>query len=168
MGKRKAPVKWSEAEEIVLRELYGKYPINVIAEALKRSVAAVKERACKLGITGRYRRWSDEEVILLRELYSRSVAPEIARALGRSTTSVHLKAMRLGLSREARRKQVIVLVNPESGVEVTVDLGRMVAVFREDGKTAEVPLKGEGHGLAIAKMLKASGFVSAGGGWNGG
>jgi len=159
MGKRKASVKWSEAEDIVLRELYGKCPIGVIAEALKRSIAAVKERACKLGIAKQHRRWSDEEVILLRELYSRSVAPEIARALGRSTTSVNLKATRLGLSREARKRQVIVLVNPKSGVEVTVDLSRMVAVFREDGKTAEVPLKSEGHGLAMVRVLEAGGFV---------
>jgi hypothetical protein len=191
MRKRKAPVKWSEAEEIVLRELYGKCPISVIAKALRRSVTAVKVRACRLGLSKRayrsYSKWNDEEVSLLRELYSKAMLPKIARVLGRSTTSVRFKVARLGLSdkegekadrksgkrsenaQREKQKQAIVLVNTKNGVEVTVDLSKMVVVFREDGRTAEVSLRGKSHGLAIVRMLKASGFVScAGGGWNGG
>jgi hypothetical protein len=156
---RKASARWSEAEEIVLREMYGKYPASVIAEVLNRSIAAVKEKAHKLGITKRHRRWNDEEVILLRKLYSQSVASEIAKVLGRSVASVRHKATRLGLSKRIYKEQVIVLVNPKNGAEVMVDLSRMVAIFKENGKIAEVLLKSEDHGIAIVRVLEAGGFV---------
>ncbi len=43
-------VRWTPAEDVLVRELYPDHPARHIAELLERTVAAVQARALKLGV----------------------------------------------------------------------------------------------------------------------
>ena len=75
------------------------YTVEQIADALGRSVLAVKRRGQKLGIySKRLDFWLDSEIVRLRELAQTHTYEEAAQAMGRTASSVAAKAKRLRIS----------------------------------------------------------------------
>ena len=82
--------RWTPEEDDYLRERISTEPMKTIAKGLGRTLDAVKNRACVLGVKrGRtIKPWTEEEMAFIRANYSAMQAPELAEKLGRSVISV--------------------------------------------------------------------------------
>ena len=101
-SKRGHSRKWTAKEVALLRELYPECPIPEIAKRLDRTVAAIRGKACCLGLKRKSwcdKLWTAEELQLLRELYPTKDIQDIAERIGRSPSSVMAKANYLGFSK---------------------------------------------------------------------
>lgn len=59
---------WTEVQDDVLREAYGKVPVERIAKVLGRTVSATVVHARELGLTKGCRVWTDDEIDRLADL----------------------------------------------------------------------------------------------------
>lgn len=76
---------WTDLHDRLLREAYGKAPLERIARVLGRKPRSVKQRAIDLGITRPHRIWTEKEVGRLAELRSAGATMgEAAHELGRT------------------------------------------------------------------------------------
>lgn len=89
---------WSEAEDDTIRSDYAKLTAATVATQLGRSVAAVCNRAMRLGVS-RIRKWSKKDDHDLRDAWGEGTVERIARRLKRSPHSVYWRAGFLGLPR---------------------------------------------------------------------
>ena len=94
----KGPWSWTKEDITLLRQLYPKGNIRMIAKRLNRPLTAVRQKAYDIGMkTDVYRYWSDEDLKLLTRLYPDATTQELVRRLGRSAGSIKTKALQLGL-----------------------------------------------------------------------
>ena len=102
--KRKARIAWSKDEVKLLKKLYQDGGAEEIAEQIGRPLAAVQQKAYKMGIKTRDNRllWSANEIRLLQRLYRDENAQSIADKLGRTVGAVTAKAYRMGLTEGPR------------------------------------------------------------------
>ncbi len=84
---------WTEVQEQVLREAFGKVPVERIAKALGRTVKAVEVRAKAIGVFDGRRLWTDEEVARLAGLRLQMPMRQVAEALGRSKYACQRKVL---------------------------------------------------------------------------
>jgi hypothetical protein len=87
---------WTPAEDKLVRTL----PPQEVAQQTGRSLEAVYQRRCQLGVTAPtghriFRRWTRQEDTWVRTLPAR----EVAQRTGRSLTSVYVRRRALGLGR---------------------------------------------------------------------
>lgn len=93
---------WTEVQEQVLREAYGKVPTERIAKALGRTVMAVEVRAKAIGVFDGRRLWTDEEVARLAELRLEMPMRQVAEALGRTRYACQRKVLDMRKAGDAR------------------------------------------------------------------
>lgn len=99
-------IRWSAADERMLRKYYGKMVIEDLADQLGRSVKAVHAHARDLGLSLRAANpalpqlWTSKEDATLRRLFQIRTNPQIAELLGRPLRSVISRAKKLGLKKE--------------------------------------------------------------------
>lgn len=110
-GHAKGHRPWTIADVDLLRASYGQGDnpnVAGIAAALGRSKAAVRNQACKLGITVRDDSWTSEGLEVLRTAYAADSRPgavgELPARLGRTRSGISTKAAQLGLTDPARPK----------------------------------------------------------------
>lgn len=89
--------RWSQAEIVRLRELYGLRDDATIARELNRPVASIRKMADKVFPTrSKVGPWSANEVIRLKRYLGATTAEVIARVLGRDLSEVHSQITQLG------------------------------------------------------------------------
>lgn len=96
---------WTNEEDDILRNLYGKVPANELHLHIPgRTKVSVSGRLGKLGIRRvKELPWTEAELAILRERYGRISPRKIAKELGRTPDAVHIKATRLKLHARKRR-----------------------------------------------------------------
>lgn len=115
-------LRWSRADDMLLRRRFANTPTAELARQLERSYSATAVRACMLGLrksaeyfktpaSGRLRRgdprgpqrrlWTAEEDAALREKYPHMKTAKVAELLGRSQLSTYQRAQKLGLAKTA-------------------------------------------------------------------
>lgn len=77
------------------------WPIEIIAQKLRRSVGQVKRQAWKLRLF-KQSFWTNSEEKRLKQLYSRHTLEETAQKLGRGIQSVQAKIKHMGLSKRKK------------------------------------------------------------------
>lgn len=90
---------WTAADEAYLRQHHATMTSKALAQALGRSVSAVKTRANLMGLRSKHRPWTAAELGRLRLLWpthGRACAPQFP---GRSPDSVSEVARRMRLER---------------------------------------------------------------------
>lgn len=98
---------WTEVQDDLLREAYGKAPVERIAKVLGRTVTAVLIRANKLGVrTGGRRAWSAEEISRLAELRQRMTMREASELMGRSEWACQRKVLDMRKAGDERFKRI--------------------------------------------------------------
>jgi hypothetical protein len=99
---------WTAAEDDRVLTTWGHVPCRDLAVELKRTRAAIKQRAAKLGLNlglNTERHYTAAELQLVREQFSTKTAPEIAEQLfgsRRSASTVYRIAHKLGLCKMPR------------------------------------------------------------------
>jgi len=97
--------RWTEAEILTLKSMYGKHTKRQIAEAIPTHTAgSIVMKAMKLGIvkkrTSKYSPWTSGELKLLKELYPDAMKSQIILAISSHPwSSIQEKAKALGVSR---------------------------------------------------------------------
>jgi hypothetical protein len=91
-------MKWTPAEDAVLREHYASDWRRAAALLPHRSRSALALRAMRLGVTSRHR-WTAEEDALLWKNWGHLPLGEVARIVGRSEVMTCVRAAKLGLGR---------------------------------------------------------------------
>lgn len=90
--------EWTEADDALLRDGYGRRPTREIAAAIGVSETAVRQRAKKLG--ARFEcEWTPERIEQLRALYPTHTAAECAQIMGATVDGIHYAAYRHGLKK---------------------------------------------------------------------
>jgi DNA-binding NarL/FixJ family response regulator len=98
-SKNSRPRPWSEGEVKLLRTLYPDNSTRDIANELGRTVAAVQNKASKLGLGKSIRVWSKRELNLLKKLYPGRTAQQVADQLRRPVQATRKKVVVLGLKK---------------------------------------------------------------------
>lgn len=93
MGKR----TWSEAEDSLLKDVYGIHSPIELEATFNRSYNAIKSRASRISVYSR--KWTKEDEARLVSLYKDRSYSELAVLLGRTVPAIEHKAQRLGLSK---------------------------------------------------------------------
>ncbi len=89
--------RWSQAEVVRLRELYGLRDDATIARELNRPVASIRKMAEKVFPERRKQGpWSAAEVLRLKRYLGATTAEVISRVLGRELTEVQSQIIELG------------------------------------------------------------------------
>lgn len=104
-GYRNRPTSrpWTEADDAMLRTLYGTMKREDVAQQLNRTMTATAARASLLGLTrpdsraSGPRPWTQKEDAVLRRLHGTITCGEIAEKIGRSTIAVYGRVRTLGL-----------------------------------------------------------------------
>lgn len=109
-GFRQGP-DWTEDDEKILRQQYGRVPTRELAARLERTKAAVTSRANLLGLVHGYiRPFSDEETRALDIAYRTGVSiADLAEALGRKPMSLSKYASNHGYAFGRRPRHAITL-----------------------------------------------------------
>ncbi|MFH1717137.1 MAG: hypothetical protein ABIF19_07285 [Planctomycetota bacterium] len=98
----KGPWSWTKEDIALLKELYPKGNIRMIADRLNRPLTAVRQKAYDIGMkTDIYRYWTEDDLKLLARLYANAATRELVRRLGRSAGSIKTKALQLGLRKSS-------------------------------------------------------------------
>lgn len=96
----KGPWSWTKEDIRLLKRLYPKGNIKMLAERLNRPLTAVRQKAYDIGMKSDvYNYWTKEDLQLLRKLYANTATADIATRLKRSAGSVKTKARQLGLKK---------------------------------------------------------------------
>jgi DNA-binding CsgD family transcriptional regulator len=138
-------LRWSKADENMLRKQYGKIESEELAERLGRTVKALHAHARNLGLSLRAANpalpqlWTAKEDAILRRMFPTRTNPEIAERLGRPLKSVIARARKLGLLKErpgfkewtAREdRQLRQLYPKHTPTEIAERLGRTLSSVR--------------------------------------
>jgi len=93
--------KWQLAEDDVVRQYYGKIAADQWSNLLpNRKYKAIKDRACRLGLTRKRKKWTSKELDLLKSNYATMSNSELLELLSDKTESeIRNKAVKLGLSK---------------------------------------------------------------------
>lgn len=87
------PRAYTPAQDAVIREYYGRVPVDTLAHVLERTECSVKSRATKLGLSlTRRREWQPAELDILRELYPTTDTQQLADMLNRTVDSITSQA----------------------------------------------------------------------------
>jgi len=136
-AKKKTSIAWSKDEVKLLKRLYPRGKAGEIARRTGRSLAAVKQKAHRMGIKTREDRlWSAREIRQLKRLYPSENIQRIADKLGRSYGAITGKAYELGLTQETRvwsKRELNVLKRlypSKTAQEVADQIGRSVQATR--------------------------------------
>ena len=89
-------VRWKANEVEFLKENYGVLKLEEIANAVNKTVLAVKRKAERDGIKSA-RKWTDEEIEYLKNNYKDKTYKEMTKYLNRSKAAIDIKINRLGL-----------------------------------------------------------------------
>lgn len=93
-GFRQGP-DWTEAENALLRDRYGKEPVKSLAARLGRGLRAVYTHAFQLGL--KHRGWSADDDRAIRIAWARGLSLAVLkRALGRDASVISKRAVKLG------------------------------------------------------------------------
>jgi hypothetical protein len=94
----KGPWSWTAEDINLLKKLYPKGNIKMIAGRLNRPLTAVRQKAYDMGMkTDVYRYWTEDDLKLLARLYPDMTASELASQFNRSEGSIKTKALQLKL-----------------------------------------------------------------------
>lgn len=97
---------WTEVQDEVLREAYGKAPVERIAKVLGRTVSATEVHAREIGLVeGRYY-WTEEEIDRLAELRSRMTMKKASELIGRSEWACQRKVLDMRKAGDERFKRI--------------------------------------------------------------
>jgi len=88
--------RWTEPELQRLAELYPTMKAADVAQAMGRSLSAIRDKAYTLGLKSG-RTWTPEEDAWLAEKWGTVSLPSICKSLGRSENAIHVRVYRLGL-----------------------------------------------------------------------
>jgi len=92
---------WTDDELEYLETHYSSTPVSVIASQLGRNENAVRQKACKIGISNKTIQnrtaWSPEEIERLRSIYPTSTYAELTVALNRGEMSIRDMVKQIGL-----------------------------------------------------------------------
>lgn len=141
---------WNPMEDAVLRERYGKSPIETVVRATGRTISSVHCRAHKLGLArptsmSSRRAWAIDEDNLLRRIYGKISPSEIARKIGRTRPSVYHRAERLGLGSAIgspeflRRQSLPRTARPFPGLSNALDIGYVAGIIDGEGSIIGPP-----------------------------
>ncbi|VWL91592.1 Uncharacterised protein [Collinsella intestinalis] len=97
---------WTEVQDDVLREAYGKAPVERIAKVLGRTVSATVVHARKLGLTKGCRVWTAEEIDRLAEFRSHMTMREASGLMGRSEWACQRKVLDMRKAGDERFKRI--------------------------------------------------------------
>lgn len=111
--------RWTSAEILKLRRLYGSNSGERLARILGRTVASIERQARHYHLgknkvfvkrwegvaASTMPRWTRHELVTLRRLYAHLPNLEVARRVGRSFASVVAQAHNLGLHKSAKRME---------------------------------------------------------------
>ena len=97
---------WTEVQDDVLREAYGKAPVERIAKVLGRTVSATVVHARELGLTKGCRVWTDDEIDRLAELRQRMTMREASGLMGRSEWACQRKVLDMRALGDERFKRI--------------------------------------------------------------
>lgn len=87
---------WPAVHDQLLREAFGKAPLERIARVVGRTAPAVKVRAHALGLANPCYYWSDDQVARLAEMRATGVTmAEAAKELGHSAYGCQRKALEM-------------------------------------------------------------------------
>ena len=89
-------VRWKANEVEFLKENYGVLKLEEIANAVNKTVLAVKRKAERDGIKSA-RKWTDKEIEYLKNNYKDKTYKEMTKDLNRSKAAIDIKINRLGL-----------------------------------------------------------------------
>ncbi|MCP4262880.1 MAG: hypothetical protein GY774_36025 [Planctomycetes bacterium] len=99
----KGPWSWTKDDIKLLKKLYPKGNIKMIAERLNRPLTAVRQKAYDIGMKSDvYHYWTKADLLLLKKRYANTVTTELADRLKRSAGSVKTKARQLGLKKSEK------------------------------------------------------------------
>lgn len=89
---------WTEKEDSILIEKYGKIPVKVLMKQLRKSERSIRYRAGKLKLTfNTSSLYTERELIKIKSEYGKKPTRCIAGEIGRSPASVKNQALKLGL-----------------------------------------------------------------------
>ncbi len=104
----KGPWSWTKDDIKLLKKLYPKGNIKMIAERLNRPLTAVRQKAYDIGMKSDvYHYWTKADLQLLKKRYANTVTTELADRLKRSAGSVKTKARQLGLKKSEKYLKAI-------------------------------------------------------------
>ena len=89
-------MRWTPAEDAVIRDLYGKVPVKQIAEQLGRSYGSVVERANRIGYRTRAH-YTPAEIALIRAEYPNTPTKVLAAKIGKPWRAVEQWAKNNGI-----------------------------------------------------------------------
>ena len=89
--------KWTELEDKIILENYGKKSNEEIGELINRNARSVSIRARKLNLST-YKFWSKAEIEFLRENYDSMTLVDISKYLKKSPATIHNKANRMKMA----------------------------------------------------------------------
>jgi hypothetical protein len=89
--------RWTEEEDDLLKECYGKVDVKEIAEVLDRTEIAIRSRASHLSVANKLRAWTEGEDRFLKQEYGKMKIKEIAEILGRTKEAInsHIRVLKL-------------------------------------------------------------------------
>ena len=97
---------WTEVQDDVLREAYGKAPVERIAKVLGRSVTAIDRRAKDIGLVDDRYYWTEEEIDRLAELRSHMTMRQASELIGRSEWACQRKVLDMRKAGDERFKRI--------------------------------------------------------------
>lgn len=97
---------WTSVQDDLLREAYGKAPVERIAKVLGRTVSATVVHARELGLTKGCRVWTTEEIDRLAELRTHMTMREASRLMGRSEWACQRKVLDMRALGDERFKRI--------------------------------------------------------------
>lgn len=91
---------FSESEDEVVKDLYGKLPSKDLAEMLGRSIGSVQHRARKLGVSKKLCPFSEKDIELIKDMrHNGASLNDVANFFGKSPSTISEKARRVGLGK---------------------------------------------------------------------
>ena len=89
-------IKWTEKEDVYLKENYGTMTAKEIGEYLGRTTSAVRARVIKLNLKSSKHWTKEQEEYLTNNLYTLGIH-EVAKNIGKSVNAIRDKATNMGL-----------------------------------------------------------------------
>ena len=99
---------WTADDIRLLKRLYPKGNVKVVAERLNRPLTAVRQKAYDIGMkTDAHRYWTEDDLKLLAKLYPDMTTQELASRFNRSEPSIGAKAFQLKLRKSQKYLKAI-------------------------------------------------------------
>lgn len=171
---------WTREKDGHLRRHYLSCPsLRLLADSIRVTLPALKNRANKLGLTGRVRKdhraWTADQLRIMRERYGTEPAAATALAVGRTVMQTYRKASVMGLATPTFRPDAAWLARlrrlhaeGRSDAEAAGVLGCDVKTAGNHRRAAGLPHNGYGPGYreknaaVRARTLKLHGVESLG------